>query len=200
MVLWVYVFLNFPEVKVLENVKKTSSKLSNGANSTIQWPANLDLHGVQENFHNPLKSLPRLHRCRRPSIRAYSHYCLLVIFCTTNSSRVLVRESWQTFENSCKKTQYLMNTLYHNPFFLVHATSEEMSCSAKNLPTDKITRFYIYNYVNIYVIAKMWSFIIRPKTRDLRSDRRSASWIGRTYDGRTKVHTYEYPDGRTDKI
>ena len=34
------------------------------------------------------------------------------IFCTTNSSRVLARERWQTFENSWKKTQYLMNTLY----------------------------------------------------------------------------------------
>ena len=32
-------------------------------------------------------------------------------FCTPNSSRVLARESWQTFENSCLKTQYLMNTL-----------------------------------------------------------------------------------------
>ena len=30
-------------------------------------------------------------------------------FCTTNRSRVLAREMWQTFE---KKTQYLMNTLY----------------------------------------------------------------------------------------
>ena len=36
----------------------------------------------------------------------------LVIFRTTNSSRVLARERWQTFVNSWKKTQYLMNTLY----------------------------------------------------------------------------------------
>ena len=32
-----------------------------------------------------------------------SHW--LVIFCTTNSSRVLARERWQTFENSWKITQ-----------------------------------------------------------------------------------------------
>ena len=36
----------------------------------------------------------------------------LEIFCTTNSSRVLARERWKTFENSWEKTQYLMNTLY----------------------------------------------------------------------------------------
>ena len=45
-------------------------------------------------------------------MRVYSHSYWLVIFCTTNSSRVLARESWQTFENSWKITQYLMNTLY----------------------------------------------------------------------------------------
>ena len=34
-------------------------------------------------------------------------------FFTTNSSRVLAREMrWQTFENSWKKIQYIMNTLY----------------------------------------------------------------------------------------
>ena len=33
-------------------------------------------------------------------------------FCTTNSSRVLARERWQTLQNSREKnTQYLMNTL-----------------------------------------------------------------------------------------
>ena len=37
-------------------------------------------------------------------------------FCTTNSSRVTASERWQTFENSWKKTQYLMNTLYHSWF------------------------------------------------------------------------------------
>ena len=66
-------------------------------------------------FHNSLQPLPRLHRCKRPSklsnaIRVYSHSYWLVIFCTTNSSRVLARERWQIFENSWKKTQYLMNT------------------------------------------------------------------------------------------
>ena len=30
----------------------------------------------------------------------YSHSYWLVSFCTTNSSRVLARERWQTFENS----------------------------------------------------------------------------------------------------
>ena len=70
-------------------------------------------------FHNSLQPLPRLHhRCKRPSklsnaIRVYSHSYWLEIFCTTNSSRVLARERWQIFENSWKKTQYLMNTLYY---------------------------------------------------------------------------------------
>ena len=66
------------------------------------------LQGVQEKlfFHNSLQSLPRLHRCKRPSyaMRVYSHFYWLVIFYITNSSRVLVRERWQTFENSWKKT------------------------------------------------------------------------------------------------
>ena len=38
----------------------------------------------------------------------------LVIFCTTNSSRVLARERWQTVENSWKEKQYSMNTLYYS--------------------------------------------------------------------------------------
>ena len=42
----------------------------------------------------------------------YSHSYWLVIFCTTNSSRVLARKRWLTFEKSWKKTQYLLNTLY----------------------------------------------------------------------------------------
>ena len=37
---------------------------------------------------------------------------LLAGLCTTNSSRVLARERWQSFENSWEKTQYLMNTPY----------------------------------------------------------------------------------------
>ena len=55
--------------------------------------------------HNSLQPLPRLHRCKRPSklstqYRGYSHSHWLIIFCTTNSSRLLARERWQTFENS----------------------------------------------------------------------------------------------------
>ena len=74
------------------------------------------VQAVQEKlcfFHNSLQPLPRLHRCQTPSklstIRVYSHSYWLVIFCTTNCSRVLGRERWQTFENSWKKTQYFMN-------------------------------------------------------------------------------------------
>ena len=78
------------------------------------------LQAVQEKllFHNSLQPLPRLHRCKRPSklsldaMRVYIHSYWPVIFCTTNSSRVLARERLQTFENSWKKMQYLMNTLY----------------------------------------------------------------------------------------
>ena len=36
-------------------------------------------------------------------MRVYSHSYWLVIFCTTNCSRVLARERWETFENSWKK-------------------------------------------------------------------------------------------------
>ena len=45
-------------------------------------------------------------------MQVYSNSYWLAIVCTTNSSRVLARERWQTFEKSWKKTQYLMNTLY----------------------------------------------------------------------------------------
>ena len=67
-------------------------------------------------FHNSLQPLSRQHRCKRPSKLSMQCECVqssywLVIFCTTNSSRVLARERWQTFENSWKKTQYLINTL-----------------------------------------------------------------------------------------
>ena len=37
------------------------------------------------------------------AMRVYSHSYWLVIFCTTNSSRVLAMERWQTFKNSMKK-------------------------------------------------------------------------------------------------
>ena len=45
-------------------------------------------------------------------MRVYIHSYWQVIFCTTNSSRGLAKEMWKTFENSWKKTQYLLNTLY----------------------------------------------------------------------------------------
>ena len=71
-------------------------------------------------FHNSQQPLPRLHRWSLlETLKAlnaeqvYSHSYWLEIFCTTNSSRVLARERRQTFENSWKKTQYLMNTLYY---------------------------------------------------------------------------------------
>ena len=38
------------------------------------------------------------------AMRVYSHSFWLVIFLTTNSSRVLARERWQTFENSREKS------------------------------------------------------------------------------------------------
>merc|ERR1711946_52473 len=41
------------------------------------------------------------------AMRVYSHSYWLVIFCTTNSSRVLARERWQTFEIFWKKLQHL---------------------------------------------------------------------------------------------
>ena len=71
-------------------------------------------------FHNSLQPLPRPHCCKRPSKLStqsectvvYSHSHWLVNFCTSNSSRALARERWQTFENSWKETQLLMNTLY----------------------------------------------------------------------------------------
>ena len=45
-------------------------------------------------------------------MRVYSRSYWPVFFCTTNRSRVLARESWQTFENYRKNPQYFMNTLY----------------------------------------------------------------------------------------
>ena len=49
----------------------------------------------------------------------YSHSYWLVIFSTTNSSRMLAKERSQTFENFWKKTQYLINTLWHYLLFQV---------------------------------------------------------------------------------
>ena len=61
-------------------------------------------------------------------MRVYSHSYWLVIFWTTNSSRVLAREGWQTFENSWKKTQYLMNTLYTYNFRYLLVWSRKVVC------------------------------------------------------------------------
>ena len=71
-------------------------------------------------FLNSLQPLPRLHRCKRPSklsTQCECHSYWLVIFCTPNSSRVLARERWQTFENSWKKTQYLIYSISKNPYY-----------------------------------------------------------------------------------
>ena len=67
-------------------------------------------------FQNSLQPLPRLHHCKRDlqsSQRHASVQSLLLAgnFLYSNSSRVMARERWQTFEISWKKTQYLMNTL-----------------------------------------------------------------------------------------
>ena len=56
-------------------------------------------------------------------MRVYSPSHWLVIFCTTNSSRVQSWERWQTFENSWKKTQYLTNTLYQPTEMIKRPTS-----------------------------------------------------------------------------
>ena len=58
-------------------------------------------------------------------------------FCTTNSSRVLARQRWQTFENSWKKTPYLMNTLYN------HTSSLEKRHS-KPAPTIGLGHSFAY--------------------------------------------------------
>ena len=66
-------------------------------------------------FHISLQPLPRLHRCKRNlklSTQCECHSYWLVIFCTTNRSRVLAKARWQTFENSWEKKEYSMNTLY----------------------------------------------------------------------------------------
>ena len=109
-------------------------------------------------FHNSLQPLPRLHRCKRSSklsnaIRVYSHSCWLETFCTTNSSRVLARERWQIFENSWKKTQYLMNTLYiiwlekltkiicnNLAYFLKKRTAQTCTVHTNTKCTDKSER------------------------------------------------------------
>ena len=59
-------------------------------------------------FHSSLQPLSRLHRCESPPKLSKPCECTVtpigwLIFCTTNRSRVLTRERWQTFENSWEK-------------------------------------------------------------------------------------------------
>ena len=61
-------------------------------------------------------------------MRVYSHSYWLVIFCTTNSSRVLARERWQIFENSWKKTQYFMNNLYKSLYSSIYLSTYVSIC------------------------------------------------------------------------
>ena len=49
-----------------------------------------------------------------------------------DSSPVLARERWQAFENSWKKTQYLMNTLY------IHSTHLHISRENKTQKTNDV--------------------------------------------------------------
>ena len=88
--------------------------------SSLSVLKSLDIQGAQEKlcwFHNSLHPSLAYIAVKTfkafNAMRVYSRSYWLVIFCTTNSSRVLARERWQTCENSWKKTQYLMNTLYH---------------------------------------------------------------------------------------
>ena len=81
---------------------------------------------------NPLQHIPRLHIAAKKSLDimfVYSHSYWLVFFCTTNGSRVLMKERWQTFENSWKKTQYLMNTLYQHIILIIHGVNTTSSSS-----------------------------------------------------------------------
>ena len=58
-------------------------------------------------FHISLQRLLRLHRCvtfKVPSAMVSAQSLLLAgNFCTANSSRVLAKDRWQTFENSLRK-------------------------------------------------------------------------------------------------
>ena len=70
-------------------------------------------------------------------MRVYSHSYWLAILSTTYSSRVLARERWQTLENSWKKTQYLMNTLYIHR--LLTENIEDLMIQIINLMLDCIS-------------------------------------------------------------
>ena len=62
----------------------------------------------------------------------------LVIFCTTNSSRVLARERWLTYQNSWKKTQYLLNTLYIKLLLFLESNYELVLNKSDNLAQSLI--------------------------------------------------------------
>ena len=71
-----------------------------------------DIQGVQEKMcffiiHcNPILAYIAVRDKALNAMQVYSHSYWLVIFCTANSSRVLTRERWQTFENSWKKDNF----------------------------------------------------------------------------------------------
>ena len=75
----------------IQSIQEKLCFFTNHCNPSLAYIAVRDLHSSQHNS---------------------SVQSLLLTFCTTNNSRVLVRERWQTFENSWKKTQYILNTLY----------------------------------------------------------------------------------------
>ena len=68
------------------------------------------------------------------AMRVYSHSYWLVFFCTTNSSRMLASEMWQTIENSWEKTQYFKNTLYLQE---VLQTSTRRKLTTRHLPRPR---------------------------------------------------------------
>ena len=78
-------------------------------NAAKSWENNVNkLQGVQEKKcfftvqYNPFLAYITIRDLQSPlnAMRVYSHSYRLVIFCTTNSSRVLAWEKWQTFETS----------------------------------------------------------------------------------------------------
>ena len=83
------------------------------------------------------------------TMRVCSHSYWLVIFCTTNCSPVLARKRWQTFENSRKKTQYLMNTLYINKHYF-----SNFSFTINNIWTQVVHLKSIVFCVNDYGLSQ----------------------------------------------
>ena len=99
-------------------------------------------------------------------MRVYSPSYWLVIFCTTNSSRVLARERWQTFENSWKLTQYLMNILYNTFSFPSQGKNLYMRVNIliAAIAIKAINRMIIINweYDNYQRLNQSFSFPLRP--------------------------------------